>query len=229
MLSFTPALRPTLRSKALLVGLAVFLVTTLRPVLAADNVVLQWNQEILTAIRNTKAPPPIASRALAITHTAMFDAWAAYDSVARSTRLGGMLRRPEGERTAANKEKAISFAAYRVLVDLFPSETSAFDARMSSLSYNPSDRSADASTSSGIGNICAQALPNYRHSDGSNQLGDLHPGAYSDYTGYTAINTAEKLNDPNKWQPLLVRSPEVALTAVGTGNAVCADLWLAVS
>jgi hypothetical protein len=184
--------------------LTVLLVTTLRPALAADNVVLQWNQEILNAIRNTKTPPPIASRALAITHTAMFDAWAAYDSVARGTRLGGMLRHPEGERTAANKEKAISFAAYRVLVDLFPSETGAFDARMSSLGYSPSDMSADASTPSGIGNICAQALLNYRHMDGSNQLGDLHPGPYSDYTGYIPLNSVDRLNDPNRWQPLLV-------------------------
>jgi hypothetical protein len=204
MLSFTPALRPTLRSKALLVGLAAFLVTTLRPALAADNVVLQWNQEILNAIRNIKTPPPIASRALAITHTAMFDAWAAYDSVAQGTRLDGALRRPEGERTAANKKKAISFSAYRVLVDLFPTETAAFEARMSSLGYTSSDMSADASTPSGIGNICAQALLNYRHTDGSNQLGDLHPGAYSDYTGYTPVNTVDRLNDPNKWQPLLV-------------------------
>jgi len=45
---------------------------------------------------------------------------------------------------------------------------------------------------------------NYRHTDGSNQLGDLHPGAYSDYTGYVPVNTVDMLNDSNKWQPLLV-------------------------
>src|SRR5438477_8194888 len=66
------------------------------------------------------------------------------------------------------------------------------------------DISADTSSPSGIGNVCAQALLNYRHTDGSNQLGDLHPGAYSDYTGYVPVNTVDTLNDPNKWQPLLV-------------------------
>src|SRR5204863_5281533 len=59
-------------------------------------------------------------------------------------------------------------------------------------------------TPSGIGNVCARALLNYRHGDGSNQLGDLHPGAYSDYTGYVPVNSVDVLNDPNKWQPLLV-------------------------
>ncbi len=206
MLSFQSALRitPGLTALLVLVGLAISLVATPRPAAAADNFILQWNQEILNAIRSTKTPPPVAARAFAITHTAMFDAWAAYDAVALGTRLGGVLRRPEAERTAANKEKATSFAAYRVLVDLFPSETAAFDARMSSLGYSPSDISADTSSPGGIGNICAQALLNYRHADGSNQLGDLHLGAYSDYTGYTPVNTVDRLNDPNKWQPLLV-------------------------
>src|SRR5438105_9991672 len=193
----------TCRTEALLIGLALLL-TAIEPAVAIDNVVLQWNEATLDAIRNTKSPPPIAARAFAVTHTAMFDAWAAYDPVAKGTRLGSSLRRPEVERTAANKEKAISFAGYRVLVDLFSTQTAVFGALMSSLGYDPSDISADTSSPSGIGNICAQALLNYRHTDGSNQLGDLHPGAYSDYTGYVPVNTADTLNDPNKWQPLLV-------------------------
>src|SRR6266581_133233 len=196
-------MRITCRTEALLIGLALLL-TAIEPAVAIDNVVLQWNEATLDAIRNTKSAPPIAARAFAITHTAMFDAWAAYDPVAKGTRLGSSLRRPEVERTAANKEKALSFAAYRVLVDLFSTQTAVFGALMSSLGYDPSDISADTSSPSGIGNICAQALLNYRHTDGSNQLGDLHPGAYSDYTGYTPVNTADQIVDPNRWQPLRV-------------------------
>ena len=192
-------MRMTCRAVALLIGLAA-----VKPAIAIDNVVLQWNEATLDAILNTKTAPPIAARAFAITHTAMFDAWAAYDLVAKGTQLGSSLRRPEVERTAANKEKALSFAAYRVLVDLFPTQAALFDALMSGLGYDPSDTSADTSSPSGIGNVCAQALLNYRHTDGSNQLGDLHPGAYSDYTGYVLVNTVDTLNDPNKWQPLLV-------------------------
>src|SRR5262249_57342438 len=115
------------------------------------------------------------------------------------------LRRPRSERTADNKQQAISFAAYRVLVDLFPTQAAVFDSVMNSLGYNAGDLALDSSPA-GIGNISAQALLNYRHHDGSNQLGDLHPGAYSDYTGYTPVNTVDQLNDPNRWQPLLVNA-----------------------
>jgi len=174
----------------------------------ADNVALQWNETTLDAIRNTSAAPPVAARAFAMMHTAIFDAWAAYDEFGEGTLFGSALRRPESERTVVNKEKAISFAAYHVLADLFPTEQAAFDVRMSSLGYDPSDTSLDPDTPSGVGNLAARALLIYRHSDGSNQLGDLHPGAYSDYTGYAAVNPpeGEPLVDPNKWQPLLVKN-----------------------
>src|SRR5215203_3191293 len=92
-----------------------------------DNLVLQWDEVTLQAIRDTRPPPPAAARALAIVHTAIYDAWAAYDALAVGTRLLGGLRQPSGERTQANKEKAISFAAYAALLDLFPTQQPAFD------------------------------------------------------------------------------------------------------
>jgi hypothetical protein len=64
----------------------------------------------------------MVARALAIVHTCIFDAWAAYDQKAVGTQLGGSLRRPKSEQTATNKNKAISFAAYRAAVDLFPTD-----------------------------------------------------------------------------------------------------------
>jgi hypothetical protein len=134
----------------------------------------------------------------------MFDAWAAYDVHADGTRLGGALRRPEHERTEVNKEKAISFAAYRALLDLFPTEAAMFTAEMTSLGYDPNDNSLDMTTPSGIGNTAAAALLEYRHHDGSNQLGDLHPGAYSDYTGFIPVNDPDHINNPDAWQPLRV-------------------------
>lgn len=180
----------------------VILSATARPALAADNVVLQWNSVILQSVRNTRLGPPMVARALAIIHTAMYDAWAAYDPIAVGTQLGGSLRRPAAEHTLANKEKAVSFAAYRALVDLFPTEQALFDSLMASLGYDPSDNSTDTSTASGIGNTASAAVLATRHHDGSNQLGDLNPGAYSDYTGYRPVNTPDKLSDPNRWQPL---------------------------
>jgi hypothetical protein len=44
---------------------------------ASDNVVLQWDQVALQAIRDTRPLPMAAARALAVVHTAVYDAWAA--------------------------------------------------------------------------------------------------------------------------------------------------------
>jgi hypothetical protein len=176
---------------------------------AGQTIVVTWSSATLEGIRVSKVAPPIAARALAIVHTAIYDAWAAYDAKAVGTRLGGTLRRPARERTDANKRKAISYAAYRALIDLFPPDRyptlqATFDGVMTSEGYDAADQSTDVATPAGVGNVAARSLLDFRHHDGSNQLGDLNPGAYSDYTGYTAVNTPDRINDPTRWQPLLV-------------------------
>jgi hypothetical protein len=169
------------------------------------DLVIVWNQAILDAVLATRTTPPIASRAFAITHTCMFDAWAAYDETANGTRLQGRLRREKSERTAANRRKAISYAAYRALSDLFPSQRpTLLDPLMESLGYDPGELSEDVRTPGGVGNVACQAVLDFRHRDGSNQLGDQRPGPYSDYTGYSPTNRAALLGDFNRWQPLLV-------------------------
>jgi hypothetical protein len=39
-----------------------------------DSVVLGWNQQVLDTITATRTPPTIAARALAVVHTAIYDA-----------------------------------------------------------------------------------------------------------------------------------------------------------
>lgn len=168
------------------------------------TVCVRWNQAALQAIRITHPGPPIVARALAVLHTAMYDAWAAYDDRAVGTRLGGLLRRPPAERTNAHKGEAVSYAAYRALVDLFPTEQPQFDSIMVDLGFAPADTTTAPATPAGIGNLAARAVLEHRHGDGSNQLGTLHPGAYSDWTGYTPVNTPEAINDSGRWQPLRV-------------------------
>ncbi|MFZ4698982.1 MAG: vanadium-dependent haloperoxidase [Candidatus Methylumidiphilus sp.] len=171
---------------------------------AHDTVVTQWDNEALEAIRVTHPGPPVVARALSIVHTCMFDAWAAYDGKAKGTQFGKNLRRPVSERTVANKQEAVSYAAYRALLDLFPTQKAAFDNRLAQLGYDPLNMSTDTHTPSGLGNVACHAVLEFRHHDGSNQLGDLHPGAYSDYTGYAPVNTPASIVDPNHWQPLSV-------------------------
>jgi hypothetical protein len=176
-----------------------------------DNIVAQWNNVALQTIRYRRPWPTINARALAITHTCMYDAWAAYDEKALATVLGGRLRRPLEERTPQNKITAISFAAYRCLSDLFPNDVARYDALMRSLALNPSDNSHDPTLPAGIGNSAAESVLEFRHHDGSNQLGDLHPGAYSDNTGYQPVNTPDNLENVDRWQPLRTPVPDGGL------------------
>jgi hypothetical protein len=99
---------------------------------------------------------PVAARALAIVHTCMYDAWAAYDEHAAGTQLRGALRRPASERTEANKERAISYAAYRALADVLPVDTeSVYKPLMRQLGYDPNDNLTDIETPFGKGNTVA--------------------------------------------------------------------------
>ncbi len=168
-----------------------------------DNVVLLWNDAALKAVRNTRFGPTMAARALAITHTCMYDAWTAYDRSARATTGRSSPKRPAHERTRANRETAVSYAAYRALVDLFPSEEPLFTALMALRGFSVGDASGDPSTATRVGNqACAAVLESRRH-DGLNQRGELNGGSpYPDYTGYAPVNTPDLLVDPNRWQPL---------------------------
>ena len=55
------------------------------------NVVIQWNKAALQGVRDGTLGPPMVARALAIVHTCMYDAWAAYDQKATGTQLGSSL------------------------------------------------------------------------------------------------------------------------------------------
>lgn len=160
--------------------------------------------------------PTVTSRALAILGTVMFDAWAAYDEKAIGNSLGGTLRRPASERSLTYQTKAISFAAYRTLVDMYPEESAYLASQMRKFGFNADDYSTDKTTPQGIGNTVAAAILEYRHHDGANQLGDEFGSnglPYSDYTFYQPINTVDKIVDPNHWQPIsLVDSKGETLT-----------------
>ena len=82
---------------------------------------------------------------------------------------------------------------------------------MQSLGYDPASQPTDPATPSGVGVIACTAVLEFRHQDGSNQLGNLAPGPYADYTGYTPANAPmvvanpidpATVRDASRWQPL---------------------------
>jgi len=173
------------------------------------NTAIRWDNAALRGIRDAKLGAPMVARAMAVVHTCMYDAWAAYDERAVGTQLRGALHRPASERTLANKEKAMSYAAFRALDDVLPVDTnSVYIPLMRELGYDPQDHSTDIETPAGIGNVACAAVLEFRHHDKSNQLGDLAQGPYSDWTAYapankpTTVPARVPMSDPNHWQPL---------------------------
>jgi len=164
---------------------------------ATRSVSYQWTGVMLDAISATRMGPPMTARAIAIVATAAFDAWACYTPQAVGTMLGGQLRRPEIEHSDSNKEIAISYAVFRLLTDLYPTESARFSSFMATRGLDPNDVSVDPTTPIGIGNRVAAALMEFRHFDGANQLNN-----YADTTGYTPVNTPDVVVDPSKWQQL---------------------------
>ena len=175
-----------------------------------DNAALRWSEQTLAAIRALKTGPTINARALAIVHTAMYDAWAAYDPTAVGTRLGGSLRRPAAERTDANKSQAISYAAYRALLNLFPARCGrlpgADDRRWATTRTTPrptrrrrpgsATRPPRRCSPTGRPTASNQARRLRRHHR-------LHP-----------VNTPDQVNDPCRWQPLRVPDGAGGITVV---------------
>jgi hypothetical protein len=211
---------------------------------ATDNAILRWDEQLLSAIRAypPQTGPTITARALGVLHTATYDAWAAYDPTAKVTRPDGPAQQKSTLNNTANKTKAISYAAYRAMLDLFP--PSAFPAKgnyktpdvlLSSQGYDPNYSTVASTTDTAadpaaVGNRAAQAVVNYRHNDGSNQLGNDPQGTagvrYSDTTGYTPANDWNKVNNRWRWQPLCVPTPPPgATTCSGSVQKATTPQW----
>ncbi|MFN0060584.1 MAG: hypothetical protein ACKVX7_19175 [Planctomycetota bacterium] len=89
---------------------------------AGADVITDWNNRLLDAIRSTSLNPPRASRAMALLHTAMFDA------VNGSTGLKHVPYHVNGSAQAlASTTAAASAAARSVMAQLFPTLAATFD------------------------------------------------------------------------------------------------------
>ncbi|MDR7035836.1 hypothetical protein J2X36_000572 [Methylobacterium sp. BE186] len=146
-----------------------------------DNVVLDWNQVALDAIRyySITDPPEDAgyvSRALAMQSIAMFDTLRAIED-----QPGFLVTReaPNG----IDADAAVTAAAHRILVELFPRYEKALDrAYEAHLDQIKDGRAEDQGVA--FGNRIAEAVIESRSDDGSDPYGYLErvagddPGAY---------------------------------------------------
>lgn len=176
--------------------------------LGKDNRAYQWGKISLLCTANDtelfRPRPTVTSRILALVWVSVFDAWSRFDSAANPVYLKSVDRRPASEQTLRNKEIAISYAAYRAMLEYYFSDSTLLREKMREFGLDPDDSSLDPTTPAGIGNLAARSVIEARLHDGANQDGTMPNGdgtRYSDYTGYTPVNSADKLTELSRWQP----------------------------
>jgi hypothetical protein len=169
-----------------------------------------WNRATIEAVIETDLPsgPTIASRAYAMVHTAIYDAWAAFDPVALRIAEDGEGLQNDNAGLAADiaaaglvgdeaaQEEAMSYAAYIVLNDLFPNQQALFDSVLEGR-YGLPQPSAATSLAAQVGLDAGEDLLAQRASDGANQA-----NLYADTTGYVPVNPNPlEINDIERWTP----------------------------
>lgn len=180
-----------------------------------------WNEALLEAIRGDYARPTVHARNLFHISVAMYDAWAAYDEVAKPYFLGNnvngftteLLEFIPVESIEESRRKAISYAVYRLISHRFahsPGVEETMDRInliMSQLGYNPNFQTGihyEFGNAAALGNYIAQKIIEYGNLDGSREQSDYNNAYYQPVN--TPLNPANSGNtsvtDPNRWQPL---------------------------
>ncbi|MEM6480607.1 MAG: DUF6851 domain-containing protein [Pseudomonadota bacterium] len=160
-----------------------------------------WDRVVQQAVIETSSPvgPTVAARAYAMLHTAMYDAWSAFDDTALRVTFdldedSGKMLGLTGSELEDAKEKAMSFAALTVLRVLFPDMDDLFlEVFEDRLGFDPEDDSDIAE----IGIDAAEDLLALRLNDGAN-----FAGGYADTTDYEPENSGPNdIQDISRWTP----------------------------
>jgi hypothetical protein len=160
---------------------------------ATPSVARQWNEALLNGIRKNSPNPPAHARNLFHVAVAMYDTWAAYDSVPVGYVTNEKVVPPWN--VAAARDEALSYAAYRVIRARFlvtdvnnsnyPGWINftgpAIDTLLNNLYGGSATATAQAAVTSGttpaeLGKRIAQAILNWGANDGFNQT--AYPQAY---------------------------------------------------
>ncbi len=198
----------------------LILLFTIKTVVAQHSIARQWNEVLLEAIRNDLARPTVHARNLFHISAAMYDAWAIYEGSAKPYFLGDTVGGiyisfkglPQVIDKKASQEKAMSYAAYRIIKFRFiasPGWVKTFnlaDSLMNKLGYDPiitSMNYVDGDPAK-LGNYIAQKIIEYGLQDGSNERRGYGNAYYVPVNEPMVLTEpgSQGIADPNRWQPL---------------------------
>ncbi len=176
------------------------------------SVARHWNEAALAAIRSDFPSPTVHARNLYHSSVAMWDAWAAYDPAARPV-LVDVTTSAEASSSAAStvdaREEAMSYAAYRVLVERYLASPGAeeaitgLDELMGALCYDIDDEETVGDAPSAVGNRIAAEILATTLDDGSREADDYVDPDYAPVNDPLVVDRAGTVMvDPNRWQPL---------------------------
>lgn len=172
------------------------------------SVARRWDEALLDAIRRALPAPTVHARNLYHTSAAMWDAWAAYDPVARGVFVN---EKRSAIDVAAARDEAISYAAYRVLTSRYINAVggneslSEFADLMDSLCYPLDVATTEGDTPAALGNRIAGTILAASADDGSNEPGGYAPVGYEPVNPPLVVAGDEiAMTDPSRWQPLQI-------------------------
>lgn len=138
--------------------------------LAQADLIADWNNQLLSAIRTNSTNPPRASRAMTMVHAAMFDAVNAVGQAYRPYHFSASV---PGNTSA---EAAAAQAARDVLVQLFPAQTVSFDGALATQLGAIAD-GPDKSAGVALGASAAASILALRASDNNGLVVPYMPDA----------------------------------------------------
>ena len=125
------------------------------------SIARRWDEQALAAIRIDLPRPTVHARNLFHLSAAMWDAWTAYDSVAKGIFVN---ERQHAVDVEAARREAISYAAFGVLADRYthavggPVTVACLKAVMNDLGYDPADTHDKGDDPIALGNRIAHKV-----------------------------------------------------------------------
>ena len=156
---------------------------------SAASIVTEWLDQALPYAQEVAWEPTVGSRFFAILHTAMYDAWTAYDPVAVGVVSGTTLKGLGGANNEANKREAISHAAFTVLRTLRRSIGARSSSGCRSSAMIPTPTPCQPRSGAGLLRPFSPAC----RDDGANEAGN-----FADTTGYRP----QMSGAPDAWRPI---------------------------
>ena len=201
-----------------------FLAILLTPTLSHSktSIANEWNEELLFAIRHSRARPTVHARNLYHWSAAAYDAWAAYEPSAKPYLLGDTLEGytipfrgvPDPDDRLKAQRKAISYASYRLMKHRYQVSPNyaiiqqELNKQMRSLGYPISDTATSYwdGEPAHLGNYIAEQIIAYGLQDGAHEASNYKNQQYKPLNDTLNLtnNGTPGLRRPNHWQPLQI-------------------------